>query len=166
MLLSCTLRAARIAANILWCLTLGCKKKKEKKNTWHEPSPFPFPFCLISGIFERELGQSFCRWSQHIRVSDSQPWEPDRAAVYAALGAARWKRIPRSPKHSSEGTYCLQGLSLRMQNTTIIPSEVLYRFLSSSSHPLILCLPLSFPLPPTPRFLLFALHPSQRSIYW
>lgn len=96
---------------------------------------------LISGIFQRELGQSVCRWSQHLRVSDSQPWEPDCAAVLAALGAARWKRIPRGQKHSSEGTLLARPFIVHAECGNCPFRSALYQFLSSS-NPVFLCHPL------------------------
>lgn len=136
-------------------------KNPLRKNTLHASHCLPFPLCLISGIFKCEPGQSFCRWSQHFRISDRQPWERDCAAVHAALGAPRWKRIPRSPKHSSEGTRLCKTLycACRIQWSSLLKCTVLLL-------PSPICLCHSLILPPLTSSTAFALHLSKQSIYW
>lgn len=97
-------------------------------------------------------------------ISGFQIVNPENPIVQQFM--QRWERLDEREFPEARNTplkvLCSQGLSLRMQNTTI-PSEVL----SLPPPPfLILCFPLSFPLPPTPCFLIVALHPSQQSIYW
>lgn len=151
------LTLCRLITRSLWVVgglasfcDLICHTKRKNNN-----------FCVTSGIRERELGQSLCRRSQHFWVSDRQPWEPDCSAVYAALGTARWKRIPRSPERSSEGTLLTRSFIVNAEYD--VPSEVLS---VGTSPPLILCFPLSSCLPPTLGFLDVASHPSSQSIYW
>lgn len=128
--------------------------------------------CFISGIFQCKPGQSLCRWSQHFRVSDSQPREPHCATVRTAMGAARWKRIPRSPKRSSEGTGALQGpYTCRTQrsNHPLWSSayQLLHFYLPSPPSPPLLAFIILFRPPTPPRFPLpssLCISPSNRYI--
>lgn len=120
-----------------------------------------FPFVSSQGFSNVSLDKVFAGGAN---ISGFQIVNPENQIVQQFM--QRWERLDEREFPEARNTplkvLCLQGLSLCMQNTTIIPSKVLS---IGSSPPLILCLPLSFPLPPTPCFLLFALHPSRQSIY-
>lgn len=106
--------------------------------------------CLISGIFQRKPGQSLRRWSQHFGVSDRQPRQPHRAAVHTAMGAARWKRIPRSPKRSSEGSGLCEALTHAEHSNHSVWSSA-YQLLHFHPPPLV-CLYHSCSSSHSPRF--------------
>ena len=148
-------------ANILWCLAPGHTKKPQRKTSYMSLLLPHFPFVSSQGFSNVSLDKVFAGGAN---ISGFQIVNPENPIVQQFM--QRWERLDEREFPEARNTplkvLCLQGLSLCMQNTTITPSEVLF---IGSSPPLILCLPLSFSHPPTPRFLLFALHPSQRSIY-
>lgn len=120
-----------------------------------------FPFVSSQGFTNVSLDKVFAGGAN---ISGFQIVNPENPIVQQFM--QRWERLDEREFPEARNTPLkvlrLQGLSLRMQNATIIPSEVLS---IGSPPPLILCLPLSFCLPPTPGLLLSALHPSQQSIY-
>lgn len=134
--------------------------RKSKINKWLVSSS-PFFTCVSpQGFSNVSLDKVFAGGAN---ISGFQIVNPENPIVQQFM--QRWERLDEREFPEARNTplkvLCSQGLSLCMQNTTI-PSEVL-----SLCPPLpILCFPLSFSLPPTPCFLIVALHPSQQSIYW
>jgi len=115
----------------------------------HESSPSSFLLFSLQGFSNVSLDKVFAGGAN---ISGFQIVNPENPIVQQFM--QRWERLDEREFPEARNTPLKvlpsQDLSLRMQNTTIIPSEVLS---ISSSPPLILCLPLSFCLPPAPSLL-------------